>query len=209
MSILDEDKKSLDDNTNDLVYESPMGNVVTRLRTVTLVTGIVGSLGLPMVVALKGGDLPSTGLLAVGMTFVAGTLGSTAAIYFVFSPYVYSIERIPVRQCHYQPSSCESDTSVNITESNCADGELDKKSDDFLLKAVTRSLFLTQIDTVFDPTKDVIPYKGLRPLCNFSVKGIPMYVHTDFVYNKGMRKALDLDKDKKQLPIQENPDDFL
>jgi len=202
-----------------LVYESPLGNLVTRLRSVSLATGIIGSLGLPLAVLLKGGDLPSTGLLAVGLAFCGGTMGTTAVVHFCFRPYVYRIELIPVRKCHYpkkktEPSSSSSDDNPSCTGQA---GDLPKDNDsmpnkDMLYKAVSRSLFLREVETVFDAGRDVEPYSGLRPLCNFSAKGVPLYVHTEYLYGAELRRAMRLDEKaagggKRDL-IKDNPDDF-
>lgn len=115
------------DNDNDdagaVVYESPFGNLVSRLRYVSLMTALAGSLGLPVVVALKG-TTPTGGFLALCLSFGTGTLASTgtfykkhvftqnsasvsrhvslleisliqaAAIHYVFKPYVFYIERM-------------------------------------------------------------------------------------------------------------------
>jgi hypothetical protein len=81
-----------------IVYESPLAKVVGKLRGVSLLTAIVGAVGVPIMVALKG-SIPDAGMLAIASTFVTGSLGSTAAIHYIFGPYVYSIERIPVRVC--------------------------------------------------------------------------------------------------------------
>jgi hypothetical protein len=201
------DKKDKDED--DLVYESPLGNVVSRLRTVSLATGVIGTLGLPLIIAIKGGDLPSTGMLATGMLFVAGSLGSTAAIYFVFSPYVFTIEQIPIRKCHYKKEATnesESEDDKKAVVEQKTDPAPSKK--DVLLKAFTKSLFLTRKDTVFDPATDVVPYKGLRPLCNLLVKGMPMYVHPEFVYDETLRMHLNLDKKEKPLKEEDDPDDL-
>ena len=150
-----------------LVYESPLGNVVSKLRTVSLMTAIIGMTGVPLMIALKGA-IPEGGILAAAMLFVTGSVGSTAAIHFVFSPYVYRIEYLPIRQCSTKSSpgqsDCTSESSVTIQR-------------DTLLKAWTRSLFLFDSSIVFDPCVDVQPYKGMRPMCNFLAKGRPLYVH--------------------------------
>jgi hypothetical protein len=206
------DKKKDDDkaavNEDSMVYESPLGNVVTRLRTVSLCSGIIGTLGLPLIIAAKGGNLPSTGMLATGLLFVAGSLGSTVAIYFVFSPYAYTIESIPIRKCkkaETDESETDDDEKVTVVEQK-TDPTSRKK--DVLLKAFTKSLFLTRTDTVFDPATDVVAYKGLRPLCNLLVKGMPMYVHPEFVYDETLRKLLNLDAKEKPLKEEDDPDDL-
>jgi hypothetical protein len=211
----DKEKENDDDsgtpNEDSIVYESPLGSVVTRLRTVSLCTGVIGTIGLPLIIAARGGDLPSSGMLATGLLFVAGSLGSTAAIYFVFSPYAYTIESVPIRKCHYEKeestdeSETDGDEKAIVVEQN-TDPAAKKK--DVLLKAFTKSLFLTRTDTFFDPATDVVAYKGLRPLCNLMVKGMPMYVHPEFVYDETLRKLLNLDAKEKPLKEEDDPDDL-
>ena len=169
-----------------IVYESPLGRVVSRLRAVSLSTAIIGSVGLPVVVSLQG-TMPSSGLLIGSMFFVTGTLGSTAAIHFVFRPYVYEIHKIPVRECSTPGVDC-----VNK---------------DFLYKAITKNLFLRTHETVFDAATDLEAYKGMRPLCNWSAKGQPLYVHGEYVYDEKLREYLP--KSTTFVPEKDNPDDFL
>ena len=160
-----------------IVYESPLGSVVAKLRTVSLMTAIIGATGVPCMIAIKGA-IPEMGMLAVAMMFVSGSVGSTAAIHFVFSPYVYRIECIPVRQCSFkkeEQDECEHENAASCQISDDAAAAPEKR--DMLLKAWTRSLFLRHQDVVFDPTIDVEPYSGMRPLCNFRAKGLPLYVH--------------------------------
>lgn len=156
-----------------LVYESPLGNVVSKLRTVSLMSAIIGMTGVPGMIALKGA-IPEGGILAAAMLFVTGSIGSTAAIHFVFSPYVYRIEQIPIRQCSAK-GACDQNVDPsqggNVIESD------PKSRKETLLKAWTRSLFLFNTSIVFDPCVDVTPYKGMRPMCNFLAKGQPLYVH--------------------------------
>ena len=76
-----------------VVYESPFAGMVNRLRAITLLTALAGSVGLPVVVALKG-TVPSAGFVALCLSFGTGSLASTAAIHYVFSPYVFYIERM-------------------------------------------------------------------------------------------------------------------
>jgi hypothetical protein len=84
---------SPDDDDAVVVYESPFGSMVTRLRTVTLMTAVAGTLGLPAVVLFKG-TTPTAGFLALCLSFATTSLSTTAAIHYVFSPYVFSIERM-------------------------------------------------------------------------------------------------------------------
>lgn len=196
---------SSSNNKNDiLLYESPLGTVVTRLRTVSIATGICGSLGLPLVVSLKGGVLPSTGLLAIGMTFCMMSLGSTAAIHYIFHPYVYEIYKMPVRQCHFNKDGQDTleEEAVVIKE--------EPPKGPYLYKAISKSLFLGTVETVFDPDVDLEPYKGLRPMCNFLAKNVPLYVHPQQVHNQELRAALHFLTNIPQAePTKDNPDDFL
>jgi hypothetical protein len=156
-----------------LVYESPLGNVVSKLRTVSLMTAIIGMTGVPCMIAIKGA-IPEGGILAAALLFVTGSVGSTAAIHLVFSPYVYRIEHIPIRQCSAK-SSC--DQNVNDLQGNNTSEFSSMSQKETLLKAWTRSLFLFNTSVVFDPCVDVKPYKGMLPMCNFLAKDQPLYVH--------------------------------
>lgn len=163
-----------------LVYESPLGNVVTKLRTVSLGTAFIGLTGVPCMIALKGGGIPESGMLAAALLFVSGSIGSTAAIHFVFSPYVYKIEQIPIRVCSTPTSDTTEANSDSTSSHSSVEGpETTNKipAKDTLLKAWVRTLFLRNDSIVFDATIDVQPYQGLRPMCNFVAKGRPLYVH--------------------------------
>lgn len=166
-----------------LVYESPLGSVVSKLRTVSLCTALIGMTGVPCMIALKGGTIPETGILAAALLFVSGSMGSTAAIHFVFSPYVYKIEQIPIRICSSTlESSAATETTAGSGDNNNSintknETSTTKPNKDTLLKAWTRTLFLRNDAIIFDPALDVQPYKGLRPMCNFLAKGCPLYVH--------------------------------
>lgn len=175
----DETTGDIDAEETPLVYESPLGSAVSKLRTVSLTTAIIGATGVPCMIAMKGA-IPEAGMLAVAMMFVTGSVGSTAAIHFVFSPYVYRIERIPIRKCHVQKQEGEADSEGDIARDKILAGSADitlPNAQNFLLRAWTRSLFLRHQSVVFDPEVDVETYSGLRPLCNFLVKGQPRYVH--------------------------------
>ncbi|GKY90976.1 hypothetical protein MPSEU_000070400 [Mayamaea pseudoterrestris] len=213
-SNANDDGKPVEDESriSQLLYESPLGTVVTRLRTVSLATGVCGSLGLPLVISLKGGELPTTGLLATGIMFCMMSWGSTAAVHYIFHPYVYEIYKIPVRLC----------SSKKPNEDDHLDAAVQSKTDiptpadpttlkgPFLFKAVSKSLFLGRTETVFDPSLDLAAYEGYRPMCNFTAKGVPLYVHPQMVNNKELKDALHfLTNIPEAVPTKENPDDFL
>ena len=212
------DNNNNNNNNNNILYESPLGKIVTKLRAVSLLSAAVGTIGLPLFVALKG--MPPTGPLAFGLTFSAASLASTAGIHFVFSPYVYSLERIPIRVCHYDKEKKnddnhdDDDTAVSSSSSLRKEAS-DTNNQDFLYKAVSKSLFLTRVETVFDPATDVIPYKGFyRPLCNFLVlqqqqgRRKPLYVHPEYVHSAALRQALQLPAPPPpEVARPVNPDD--
>lgn len=193
-----------------LLYESPLGTVVTRLRAVSMTTGICGCFGLPLVVAIKGGELPATGLLATGLMFCMMSLGSTAAVHYVFHPYVYEIHRIPVRLCSFTKAMEVGDDEADTEDVPVEEVEPTTIKGPFLYKAVSKSLFLGNVSTVFDPSSDLVAYKGLRPMCNLTAKGVPLYVHPQQVHNQELKEALHfLTNIPKETPAQDNPDDFL
>jgi hypothetical protein len=190
----------------DLLYTSPLSSVVNRLRTFSLTTCFLGTVGLPAVIAYKGGDLPSSGMMAVALLFVSGSVGSTAAIHYVFSPHIFTIERIPIRQCHFKKKD---ETGTEEAEDKPA-----TPSKETLLKATTKSLFLRNQETVFD-VSDITLYKGYHPLTTMIVKGKPLYLVESQVYHQPLRDALRLDEKEKEFAESEkkstskNPDDDL
>lgn len=188
-----------------VLYESPLARIVTRLRAVSLLSALTGSVGLPLFCAVRGIEhLPSKGILAFGMTFAAGSVASTVAIHYVFSPYIYQIYKIPIRKCQGEPKE-------NWAAETTTDANHQQHQQNCLLQAVSRSLILTKVETVFDPETDVVPYKGWRPLCNLLIKGKPLYVHPEFVQSTTLRKQLHLRDPEEFVPQtnKENPDDFL
>ena len=171
------------------VYESQLGSTVNRLRAFSLMTALAGIIGVPIVMAFKG-VMPETASLAAALSYVTATTASTTAVNFVFRPYVYTITTVPIRKCSYPKKTTitTNDDAVQTT-STTTNSDI-RPSDDFtdaaaefrstnetLLKAVTRTVFLRKVEVIFDPETDVQSYKGMRPLCNFEVKGVPLYVH--------------------------------
>ena len=72
----------------------------------------------------------------------------------------------------------------------------------YLYKAITKSIFLTQREIVFDPSTDLIKYKGFtKPLCNLVVvspsnaagqqqQQTHLFVHKECVYDNTLQRAL-------------------
>jgi hypothetical protein len=173
------------------VYESQLGSTVNRLRAFSLMTALAGIIGVPIVMAFKG-VMPETASLAAALSYVTATTASTTAVNFVFRPYVYTITTVPIRQCSYPKNKTTTTTTNDAVQETSTVTTHSEASDEFmvaavvaesrstretLLKAVTRTVFLRQVEVIFDPETDVQSYKGMRPLCNFEVKGVPLYVH--------------------------------
>jgi len=78
-------------DTTKTVYESPLGAAVLRLRGVSLLSSVLSGIGLPayLIFMKNGGD---TGLWAVTTTVTTAGLSSTAALHWVFGPYVYKVD---------------------------------------------------------------------------------------------------------------------
>jgi hypothetical protein len=227
------------ENGNIVVYESPFGTLVTKLRVVSLMTGVFGSIGLPLATAMSSSITPSTGFVALCVTFGTGTIGTTLAIQYVFGPYVYSIERIPIRKCHYkkkettaacQPNNDGTSTNGALTNGkeapeNCTNTAPSNSVDDatcistttagpqhYLYMAKSKSIFIRPVETVFDAHNDVQKYTGFTlPLCNFTAKGRPLYMHTEYLRDdKLYSRMLAIENDGKtkyKAPPKENPDD--
>lgn len=163
-SDIDDSTSSLSSNDDQVLYESPFGSLVTRLRAVSLTTGLCGTLGLPLVASLQSqSPIENTGFLALSSLFLLGTWGSTAAVHFIFSPYVYQVTRSNVR------------------------------NDDHF-KFHYKTLFLRKSEVVANAGGQIGPYEGMRPLCNVLVKGTPFYIHPEFLYDSMLRSAMKLDE---------------
>lgn len=91
--MLAKESPSEEEGESAMVYESPFGGLVKRLRIVTLFSTFAGTVGLPLVLWIKG-TTATGGFLALCLSFCTGTIGSTAAIHWVFSPYIFTIERM-------------------------------------------------------------------------------------------------------------------
>lgn len=130
----------------------------------------------------------------------------------------------PVRTCHYPNkglvtttttptaeeggggSSSSHDDEIDDTEltkspalrraKKAASQEKKKKNQAYMYKAITRSLFLTRIETVFDVRNkgELTKYTGYtKPLCNILVRdSTPLYVHTEYVYDNELQNKLPL-----------------
>jgi len=101
-----------------IIYQSRIGDLITRLKIVSITSCVVSIVGLPIAMALKNGDLPSAKQVGMGSVAFVGATGSTCALHFVFGPYILNMEEIPVRQCHYdgkgEDESDDDDGKVNV-----------------------------------------------------------------------------------------------
>ena len=169
------------DDESTILYEGPFAQLSLRLKRVSVTTAALGVVGMPLLMALHGGDVPATGQLAVGGTAILAAAGSTVALSFCFSPYVHKLERV----------------------------------DDTQVKATTANILGMRVETTFDLSKDVGKAAGSRPFCNFTAKGLPMYVHPEMVYDDDLRLQLigkadleNLEKAKREAEKNKD-DDFL
>ena len=92
-----------------LLYKAPMGDLITRLKRISITSCLVSVVGLPALVLLKnGGTWPPDLAKQIGLggfAFVTAG-GSTMALHFVFGPYVLELHQI-----------LGGDTAPNPTES--------------------------------------------------------------------------------------------
>lgn len=132
---------------------------------------------------------------------MVGAVGSTVAMSFVFSPYVTTLERVPVRLCHMKHYD-DSDSKQNVTQ---------QAAQEWLLKATTRNMLAMKVETVFDPRTDIASYSGIRPFANFIAKGVPLYVHPDLILDDELRTQLlgEQGKAEHKKPVQDDDDGFI
>jgi len=155
-----------------LLYEGPFAQLSLRLKRVSVTTAILGVVGMPILMTLHGGDVPATGQLAVGGTAIMAAAGSTVALSFCFSPYVHKLERVAASSGQGEKKEGKNDAEQN------------------LVKATTANILGMRVETIFDPATDVGKALGSRPFCNFTAKGLPMYVHPEMVYDDELRVQL-------------------
>ena len=193
--------KNSEDNV--YFYEGPFANVALRLKRVSLTTCAIGLIGLPAAIMAQNLDLASLssdasvlvdsveqvnaggvaetessislgGQLAVAGTAGVAAVGSTLLLSFFFNPYVHTMEYVP---------ACDSDNDDKLS---------------LHVRATTRTLLSTKLETVFDPSTIIAPSNS-RPFCNFIADGVPMYVHPELIDDPRFLKILDKSKQKSHM----------
>eukprot|EP00527_Entomoneis_sp_CCMP2396_P003488 CAMPEP_0198148584 /NCGR_PEP_ID=MMETSP1443-20131203/42159_1 /TAXON_ID=186043 /ORGANISM="Entomoneis sp., Strain CCMP2396" /LENGTH=359 /DNA_ID=CAMNT_0043813303 /DNA_START=165 /DNA_END=1244 /DNA_ORIENTATION=- len=229
----DEDEKEpTKEESSILIYTSPHSGTILRLRFVTWFTGFGGAFGFPLSYASKDGDPTTIGFWALSLCFGLATMSTTAAVTYVFLPYVYSIEMVPNQKFNYNKSANAMDSTITTTPQDLAEKP-------HLYMATTRSLFLFPRQHYFDPATELIPYSGIfEPLTNLQIqradndtedgenddqkkkkKTISLYVHPEEVYDNTILKVLGRENKKTNsssspaIPLptsaKKNPDEEL
>jgi len=74
-------------------YTAPMGDLISRLKIISISSCVMSVVGLPALLVFKqGGDLPNLQQVGLGGLAFLGATTSTVALHFVFGPYVLSME---------------------------------------------------------------------------------------------------------------------
>ena len=154
-------KNNEEPTTPNIVYEGPFASLTLRLKRISLMSAIVGVVGLPALSFSFGSSVPASGQLAVVVTAGITAVGSTALLGYCFSPYVHTLERLVG----------EENGLVRIT------------TRDILARKVE-----TVFDPKTDVSSP--PKHNSRPFCNFIVKGAPMFVHQELVRDHELRVQL-------------------
>jgi hypothetical protein len=178
--------------TPKVIYAAPMGNLVTRLKRVSITSCLVGIIGLPTLIYLKNGGWPDMKQIGVGgFAFFSGA-GTTLALHFVFGPYVLELSEIPVRKCLNEGEQEE--------DGSPPQNERERAAQEYLLQATTRSIFGFKRNVVFDPLTDVTKFAGVRPFANFVVKDeFVLYCHPELLDEDMRRKLLHPKESNKQV----------
>jgi hypothetical protein len=153
-----------------------MGDLITRLKRISITSCLLSVVGLPMLIYLKNGTWPDVKQLGLGgFAFVSAT-GSTLALHFVFGPYILELYQVPRDNTH--SSSTSSAMNHDTT-------------DTFLYRATTRSILGLKSEILFDPLVDVTRYQGARPFANFVVKNnTVLYCHPELLDDLTRRRLL-------------------
>ena len=167
-----------------VLYEAPFAALTLRLKRLSLTSAVIGIVGLPTLSFVYGAadSVPATGQVAVLATAGLTAVGSTALLGYCFSPYVHTLER--------------------VVADDGAGEENNKLDNNQLIRMVTRDILARKVETVFDPTKDVAApsSSNSRPFCNFMVKGLPFYIHSQLIHNDELRVQL-VGEEKRQHEV--------
>eukprot|EP00522_Entomoneis_paludosa_P016422 CAMPEP_0172447700 /NCGR_PEP_ID=MMETSP1065-20121228/6952_1 /TAXON_ID=265537 /ORGANISM="Amphiprora paludosa, Strain CCMP125" /LENGTH=279 /DNA_ID=CAMNT_0013199063 /DNA_START=122 /DNA_END=961 /DNA_ORIENTATION=- len=201
---------------NDILYESPYGGTVLRLRCLSLFTGFAGAVGFPLSFLSKGGDPTTLKFWLLSGALGMAAMSTTVIITYIFTPYVYKIEAVPIRKCHYtkknkddddsttpasktdQEDAAKEDESMETEKTSSTESQSDEPQ---LYVASTRTMFLFSKPVFFDPTTDLHPYSGItHPLCNIRVSKASsesknddfLYVHPELCYESQLSKIVAL-----------------
>ena len=93
--LFSSDETQGEETKSPVFYEAPMGGLITRLKIVSITSCALSLVGLPLLIFLKNGDLPTSKQLGVGGIALFGATGSTLSLHFVFGPYALSMEEVP------------------------------------------------------------------------------------------------------------------
>jgi len=161
-------------------YEAPLAASIKSLKRVSVTTAAL-SLAIPPAVFFHGSEsVPLSGQIAItGITMFA-SLGSTAAIQFLFSPYVLRMAKF----------SSDSSAAVEVP------AEREKASPtsrlkDSILEATTMTFFGGEMTSKFkvgDAQKR--PEGSARPFVSFTAGGRPYFVHASVFEDKALLRQL-------------------
>ena len=184
----DKNKKPMLDEPR-LLYQAPMGGLVSRLKRISITSCLISVIGLPMLIYLKNGTWPDAKQIGMGGFAFVSASGSTLALHFVFGPYVMDLYEIPVQQSHTvkEENENKSGSSTIVRQPS---------GQEFLYKATVRSILGLTQEVVFNPLTDITRYQGARPFANFVVKDqYVLYCHPELLDAETRLKLLHL-KDK-------------
>ena len=145
---------------------------------------------------IKGLDVYTGIHIAMVGTTVAGSIGSTLGLQWIFAPYVYTLERIPAPKTTHGDGESEAPaTASNPAKEGC------------LLRATTRSIFLGKVEHVFDPVTDIkgVPGGTIRPFCSFLANDSPLYIHEQMIEDPKLSQHLFINN-ATPIKQQKNPD---
>ena len=170
-----------------LLYQAPMGGLVSRLKRISITSCLISVIGLPLLIYLKNGTWPDAKQIGMGGFAFISASGSTLALHFVFGPYVMDLYEIPVRQGHTakEEDGRGGDGTTGSTIVRQPSGQ------EFLYKATVRSILGLTQEVVFDPLTDITRYQGARPFANFVVKDQHvLYCHPELLDHETRLKLL-------------------
>jgi hypothetical protein len=161
-----------------VLYEAPLANPIKSLKRVSVTTALLSLTIPPAVITMGSTTVPLSGQVAVTAVTMIASIGSTAAIHYLFSPYVLRLSHLLPPSIAPMEGSEEAESAERLGDAaQEASGEPTAGEDgdvhpplvgSSILEAHTMTIFGGETATTFR-LDQIVPFgeKPPRPFVNF------------------------------------------